>query len=121
MTRCICKFLVLLTFVASAAEPSFAFAPSGRTLAVLAEFGLPGLARIQDRNEGGGHDRRIQDFSQGSLTERKPRRGFGGGFWGGPYWGYGPRWGHRCESCRSSCDGDQDSSSCKRCRVRCGW
>lgn len=54
-------------------------------------------------------------------NERRSRRGIGADFWGGPYWGYGPRWGHPCESCRATCEADEDGSRCERCRVRCGW
>lgn len=53
--------------------------------------------------------------------DHRVRKGIGADFWGGPYWGYGPRWGHPCESCRATCEADEDSSRCERCRVRCGW
>jgi hypothetical protein len=58
---------------------------------------------------------------RGGRDERRLRRGIGADFWGGPYWGYGPRWGHPCESCRATCEAEEDSSRCERCRVRCGW
>lgn len=59
----------------------------------------------------------------GKRKERggKLRESLGAGFWGGPYWGYGPRWGHRCETCKSNCDEDSGSRACKKCRIRCGW
>jgi hypothetical protein len=57
------------------------------------------------------------------MDKPKIRRGIGAGagFWGGPYWGYGPRWGHACEACRSACEGGGEDSYCERCRIRCGW
>jgi hypothetical protein len=55
------------------------------------------------------------------LGERKRRKSIGAEFWGGPYWGYGPRWGHPCEACRVTCENDREGSRCERCRVRCGW
>jgi hypothetical protein len=124
MIRGIWILLAFLTFAVAAAQPGHAFSPAGEGYAALADFGLPDLSRVQDQGEGKGqgrgHERRIQQFDQGNLAERKERKGLGG-FWGGPYWGYGPRWGHRCESCRADCDGDQNGPGCKRCRIRCGW
>lgn len=49
------------------------------------------------------------------------RRGVGARFWGGPYWGYGARFGHPCDNCRSACRGGERSAYCERCRMRCGW
>jgi hypothetical protein len=49
------------------------------------------------------------------------RKGVGARFWGGPYWGYGARWGHPCDNCRSACVGGERSAYCERCRMRCGW
>jgi hypothetical protein len=53
--------------------------------------------------------------------ERKLRKGFGARIWG-PYWGYGPSFGRRCNNCQAECseDGEEDSARCKRCRIRCG-
>lgn len=57
---------------------------------------------------------------QNDREDRKLRKGFGARIWG-PYWGYGPSWGRRCDSCQAECSGDdQDSARCKRCRIRCG-
>jgi hypothetical protein len=130
MTRCICILLFFLTFVAVGPERSSAFSPSASGFATLAQFGVSDLSRIDDlsRLQEKGQDRgerRFQRFEQGDLGGRRgggggERKGFGA-FWGGPYWGYGPRWGHRCESCRADCEGDQEGPGCKRCRVRCGW
>lgn len=121
MTRCIFILLAFLTLAVLAAQPGRAFSPAARSFATLAEFNLPDLSRIEDQGQGQGRERRFQRFDQGNMADRKERKGLGAGFWGGPYWGYGPRWGHRCEACRTDCDGDQDGAGCKRCRVRCGW
>ena len=95
MIRGIWILLAFLTFAVAAAQPGHAFSPAGEGYAALAEFGLPDLSRVQDerqdKGQGRGHERRIQQFDQGNLVERKERKGLGG-FWGGPYWGYGPRW-----------------------------
>lgn len=61
------------------------------------------------------------DNERNAVSERKTRKGIGADFWGGPYWGYGPRWGHPCEACRASCEADSEGLRCERCRVRCGW
>jgi hypothetical protein len=119
MTRCICILLAFLTFAVAAPKYGSAFSPSAQSFAMLTALAQPDVSPIDDK--GPPRERRIQQFEQGNLGQRKERKGLGAGFWGGPYWGYGPRWGHRCESCRSDCAGDQESAGCKRCRVRCGW
>jgi hypothetical protein len=65
--------------------------------------------------------RQLENEPSRGRDGRRSRRGIGADFWGGPYWGYGPRWGHPCESCRATCEADEDGSRCERCRVRCGW
>ena len=80
----------------------------------------PSITTVQ----GGGDEQpetRQRDSERNILGERKSRKSIGAEFWGGPYWGYGPRWGHRCEACRATCETDQEGSRCERCRVRCGW
>jgi hypothetical protein len=42
-------------------------------------------------------------------------------YWGGPYWGYGARFGHPCEACREECGVGKKTPACERCRMRCGW
>jgi hypothetical protein len=42
-------------------------------------------------------------------------------YWGGPYWGYGARFGHPCEACRKECEFGKKTPTCDRCRMRCGW
>jgi len=67
----------------------------------------PGQRRPRGGNNGNGRD--------------KDRGKIGNGFWGGVYWGFGTRLGHRCETCKSNCRDDGSSRECERCRVRCGW
>ena len=74
--------------------------------------------------QGGGEEQSAPQQAENErniLGERKSRRSIGAEFWGGPYWGYGPRWGHPCEACRATCETDREGSRCERCRVRCGW
>jgi hypothetical protein len=61
------------------------------------------------------------EASKERRDERKLRKGFGARIWG-PYWGYGPSFGRRCDNCQAECaeDGEEDSARCKRCRIRCG-
>ena len=77
------------------------------------------------RNNGEGAEeqpfRKPMDADRNGREERRARRGIGADFWGGPYWGYGPRWGHPCEVCRTTCESDRDDTRCERCRIRCGW
>lgn len=42
-------------------------------------------------------------------------------YWGGPYWGYGARFGHPCDVCRNECGAGKKTPDCERCRMRCGW
>lgn len=54
-------------------------------------------------------------------SEGKLRKGFGARIWG-PFWGYGPSFGRRCDNCQAECAGEErdDSARCRRCRIRCG-
>lgn len=83
----------------------------------LAAAGLHDLDSVEDDGKSG----RTVRADRENLSEKKERRGAGAGFWGGPYWGYGPRWGHPCEACKSSCEEDGEEARCRRCRIRCGW
>ena len=79
----------------------------------------PAITTVQGGDEQ--PETRQRDSERNILGERKSRKSIGAEFWGGPYWGYGPRWGHPCEACRATCETDQEGSRCERCRVRCGW
>jgi hypothetical protein len=74
------------------------------------------LTDVGDKRE----DRGDAEASQEGESRQRLRKGFGARLWGGPYWGYGPSWGRRCETCRDDCGPDNDSGFCKRCRARCG-
>lgn len=110
-----CFWFLLMLAVAFAAEPR------GIPLAMAAD--LTGT-EAPARNLGEGAEEqppKQMDNERNRRDEGRFRKGIGADFWGGPYWGYGPRWGHPCESCRSTCEADRDSPRCERCRVRCGW
>ena len=79
----------------------------------------PAITTVQRDEERS--ERKRMDSERNNLGERKSRKSIGAEFWGGPYWGYGPRWGHPCEACRATCENDREGSRCERCRVRCGW
>jgi hypothetical protein len=79
----------------------------------------PAITTVQSGDER--PESKQMDSERNILGERKSRKSIGAEFWGGPYWGYGPRWGHPCEACRATCENDQEGSRCERCRVRCGW
>ena len=66
-------------------------------------------------------ERKFLRFKDRNRDGESQKRGIGARFWGGPYWGYGPRWGHPCKTCRSDCESDEESRRCRKCRVRCGW
>ena len=113
MKRRIYSLLLPAALIVAGEAPAFAVPLPNLTL-----IALDGAA-LTDTGDKKGHWRL---FDWGGKDKEKPKRkGAGAGFWGGPYWGYGPRWGHPCESCRSNCEGDEKSADCKRCRVRCGW
>lgn len=64
-------------------------------------------------------DSRVQpDARPKAQQDGKP---VGARFWGGPYWGYGTRLGHPCQTCSTACKGGEQSAACDRCRSRCGW
>lgn len=114
MKRCFCLFFALSFLTLCAGQSAIAFSPDKGFANSNAEL----LVYVIDDQE-----RRGKTFGADpqDLSEKKERKGIGAGFWGGPYWGYGPRWGHACESCRSSCASGEDNAQCQRCRVRCGW
>lgn len=114
MKRCICLLLLSAALIFAGAKHGSAFPSLSLTFVAL---DMDGLTEAGDKKA----DR--EDFNaEKSGGEAKPQRK-GAGFWGGPYWGYGPRWGHPCQTCRSDCEGDSEAESarCERCRVRCGW
>lgn len=81
--------------------------------AALSNDGLVLAGEKADRRDGG------EDLKE-DRGERRLRKGFGARFWG-PYWGYGPSGGRRCDRCQEECASeDGDSARCKRCRIRCG-
>jgi len=47
------------------------------------------------------------------------RNGVGARMLGGPYWGYGPRWGRNCDDCRARCADGSNNARCRRCRTEC--
>jgi hypothetical protein len=115
MKRCFCiLFMLAAVFLAgpqgmpvlTAADLTGADAPAGTTVQQAPDEQRAAKHPEQERNVSG---------------ERKSRKSIGAEFWGGPYWGYGPRWGHPCEACRATCETDREGSRCERCRVRCGW
>ncbi len=148
MKRCLCFLALLSALIFAGVRAGFAF-PSGEASVSLLAFHA--LTRIDDDRQGrgegrggregrdrgdgsegrdrgdvgegrdGGEERQRFRFDRGDFDKPKERRGIGAGFWGGPYWGYGPRWGHACEACRSSCEDGGEDSYCERCRIRCGW
>jgi hypothetical protein len=89
---------------------------SARTTVHVADETMP-----DDQTSDEEPEAKQVDTERNVLGERKSRKGIGAEFWGGPYWGYGPRWGHPCEACRATCESDREGSRCERCRVRCGW
>lgn len=101
----------------------FFLAVAGETSALrakdLAGADKPALMTVQSSDDQ--PESKQMDEERNVPGERKSRRSIGAEFWGGPYWGYGPRWGHPCEACRATCEADQEGSRCERCRVRCGW
>jgi hypothetical protein len=114
MKRCFC-FLVLLAAV-------FLAGPQGTSVLIAADLDdaeAPTRTAPQIVEEQPAPTQ--MDAERNDRDDRKTRKGIGADFWGGPYWGYGPRWGHPCEVCRATCESDQEGSRCERCRVRCGW
>jgi hypothetical protein len=84
------------------------------------------IVRVQNRERLGFFWRRRAPAEQrenkgGENKGYGERRGLGAQFWGGPYWGFGARLGHPCQTCRSTCEGGSRSAACERCRTRCGW
>jgi hypothetical protein len=114
MRRFFYLLLALGLLAPFAGGDSHAFTAKARQQAALGLYDL-------DRVAEDGKNRQALRVDRENLSEKKERRGVGAGFWGGPYWGYGPRWGHRCETCRSACEEDGDEARCQRCRIRCGW
>ncbi len=106
------RFSLLLAVMLLISEKQLlAFPDPGLTLAVFQT----------DQLTVAGDKGKERSFRGRNRDEESGRRGVGARFWGGPYWGYGPRWGHPCKTCRSDCESDEDSRRCKKCRVRCGW
>jgi hypothetical protein len=116
MKRCLCLLLVMSYLLVAASPAAFAF---GRLAEAYSGLSEQSLADPADDDSGRG-ERRVESED---LRDKKERKSLGARFWGGPYWGYGPRWGHPCESCRAACEGDDedDGNRCRRCRMRCGW
>lgn len=114
MKRCFC-FLLMLAAVVLAGPRGI----SALMAADLAGAEAPALTTVQSADEQSAAKQ--MDSERNVLGERKSRKGIGAEFWGGPYWGYGPRWGHPCEACRATCETDREGSRCERCRLRCGW
>jgi len=99
----------------------FAGAQDGSAFSLMTDGAVPSAGYIlTDTADDDDRGRKLLNQER-YLEDRKERKGIGAGFWGGPYWGYGPRWGHPCQSCRASCDEEQEGARCQRCRMRCGW
>jgi hypothetical protein len=114
MKRCLFLLLMTVAFMLPDAASLRAWpAAGGDEVAGRAPLAAP----VAEEDRGG----RERGGDRNSLGEKKRRKGIGAEFWGGPYWGYGPRWGHPCNTCRAECESDQGSARCQRCRVRCGW
>ena len=114
MERRFCLLLMLAAF--------FLTGPGG--ISTLRATDLGGAEAPATTTAQGGDEEpaaKQTDNERNILGERKSRKSIGAEFWGGPYWGYGPRWGHPCEACRATCETDGEGSRCERCRVRCGW
>lgn len=113
MKRCFCLLLMLAAISLTGA----------RGISTLMAADLSGNEAPSPTVDGGDEQpaSKQMDNERNGLSERKTRKGIGADFWGGPYWGYGPRWGHPCEACRASCESDSEGLRCERCRVRCGW
>lgn len=78
---------------------------------VLAQRYNPPDDRDTNRPGHGGGSRRSAPDQEDSVNH----------FWGGPYWGYGARFGHPCRWCRANCtESDEPDDKCKRCISRCG-
>lgn len=120
MKRCFCFWLLLAAM--------FLAGPQGISVLLAADLGgaeappPPPIIEEQPapRRLDPDTDRHL-DPERNGREERRSRRGIGADFWGGPYWGYGPRWGHPCETCRAACESDEEGLRCERCRIRCGW
>ena len=115
MKRCIC--LLLLSFTFGLGGPGGASAVPFASLELAAFEDGQQVRHADDRKEG----KRLVEPGKKKGRGGSLREGVGARFWGGPYWGYGPRWGHRCETCKADCDENSGGSSCKKCRIRCGW
>lgn len=79
--------------------------------------------RVVPDERDAGRYRERGGFEGGSRGAAPPQEGRSiNRFWGGPYWGYGARFGHPCRWCQSNCgDGEQDEARCRRCESRCGF
>lgn len=109
MKRCYCLALIIIAGIwagsgSDASASAYRFALGGNS--------VPTSIILADDQE---NDKRRDS------KDKPARRGLGARFWGGPYWGYGPRWGHPCRKCQSTCENENDSAECRRCRLRCGW
>jgi hypothetical protein len=114
MKRCFCILLMLAAV--------FLAGPEGTSALMAADLdGAEAPAPMTEPNAEEQPAPSQIDAERIDRGERKSRKGIGADFWGGPYWGYGPRWGHPCEACRATCEADGEGSRCERCRVRCGW
>jgi hypothetical protein len=114
MKRCLCLLLMtVVMMVAGARNPSAR--PALPDAGAFSQTGLAMQVSEEDRI------RKLPAPDRSAVGEGKQRKGMGAEFWGGPYWGYGPRWGHPCQTCRAECESDRDGNRCERCRLRCGW
>jgi hypothetical protein len=112
--RCHALLLIVSIMTSVAAQPAFAeWHGRGAGIVLVQRFDPPG-----DRDRGGprgggfGFRRFFAPRSEGNINR----------FWGGPYWGYGARFGHPCRWCRSNCtDNGGGDERCRRCISRCGW
>lgn len=109
MKRCFCLAIIIAGMLTASGNAVSASA-------FMAAFGGNPTASIVVLADDHDKDARPDPKDQKSI-----RRGLGARFWGGPYWGYGPRWGHPCRQCRTICESEDDSADCRRCRLRCGW
>lgn len=114
MKRWICLLLIMSGVLLAGLQTASSHMSIAKAFSTPAE---DGLAYTGDDD----NSRKTLRAERNKLDDKKERKGLGATFWGGPYWGYGPRWGHACESCRTGCEGGQNSARCERCRVRCGW
>ena len=112
--RCQALFLLVLIMTSAAVQPADAERDWRGLRSLFGQRFNPPRDRDGDgpRGGGGGFRRFFGPRSEGNINR----------FWGGPYWGYGARFGHPCRWCSSNCTGGGgDDERCRRCISRCGW